>query len=159
MVIFEGGRTGGFQQVWGFVGYNHCGGSLRQSFFPFSLHLTAHFYLFILFFLISFSFLSFHLIFFILFCYPPSSPQVSTTFQPLLVFFTTSTITTLSPHSHSIFNFSAFVFHRHGIVLYNSRGDCGTNTPRYRINFLSRGCRDFTLLQETTTTTTTMTTH
>lgn len=26
--------------------------------------------------------------------------------------------------------------------------DCGANTPRYRINFLSRGCRDFTPLLE-----------
>jgi len=25
--------------------------------------------------------------------------------------------------------------------------DCGANTARYRINFLSRGCRDFTLLE------------
>lgn len=30
---------------------------------------------------------------------------------------------------------------------FQSPRDCGANTARYRINFLSRGCRDFTLLE------------
>lgn len=30
---------------------------------------------------------------------------------------------------------------------FQSLRDCGANTARYRINFLSRGCRDFTLLE------------
>lgn len=30
---------------------------------------------------------------------------------------------------------------------FQSPWDCGANTARYRINFLSRGCRDFTLLE------------
>lgn len=59
----------------------------------------------------------------------------------------------------SLFLSFAFSFsRRHGSLLsssyfvsrhcsFQSPWDCGANTAGYRINFLSRGCRDFTLLE------------
>lgn len=40
---------------------------------------------------------------------------------------------------------SSYFVSRH--CSFQSPWDCGANTAGYRINFLSRGCRDFTLLE------------
>lgn len=60
--------------------------------------------------------------------------------------------------SYLFLSFAFSFFRRHEPLLpssyfvsrhcpFQSPWDCGANTAGYRINFLSRGCRDFTLLE------------
>lgn len=68
--------------------------------------------------------------------YPPFYPASSASF-----FFSLSRFL-LYPSTRTLLSY--FVS-RH--CPFQSPRDCGANTARYRINFLSRGCRDFTLLE------------